>query len=289
MQSAEIARRFLAYFEAQDMPSSPRPASSPTIPRCCSWSPGCSRSSPTCSASRPRRGSGSRTCRSACARWTSKRSARRPGTRRSSRCSATGRSATTSRKARSGLAWELLTKSEADGGFGFPEDRLWATVLHGDDESYALWRDQVGLPESRIQRRGLKDNYWHMGVPGPGGPCSEIYFDKGPGARPRGRPRGGRGPVPGGLEPGLHAGHAVRGARQGRLRRRGPAAVQERRHRHGPGADGVDPAGRRQHLRDRHHLQDPRQGGRAHRAGLRHRPRAATSRSGSSPTTCAAR
>jgi alanyl-tRNA synthetase len=77
-------------------------------------------------------------------------------------------------------AWELLTKSEADGGFGFPEDRLWATVLHGDDESYAIWRDQVGVPESRIQRRGLKDNYWHMGVPGPGGPCSEIYFDKGP-------------------------------------------------------------------------------------------------------------
>ena len=111
----------------------------------------------------------------------------------------------------------------------------------------------------------------------------------GPRARQRGRPRGGRGPVPGGLEPGLHAGHAVGGARQGRLRRRGLAAVQERRHRHGPGADGVDPAGRRQPLRDRHHLQDPRQGGRAHRAGLRHATRAATWRCGSSPTTCAAR
>ncbi len=53
-------------------------------------------------------------------------------------------------------------------------------MLHGDDESFALWRDKIGVPESRIQRRGLKDNYWHMGVPGPGGPCSEIYFDKGP-------------------------------------------------------------------------------------------------------------
>ncbi|HEX4087489.1 MAG TPA: alanine--tRNA ligase, partial [Trebonia sp.] len=77
-------------------------------------------------------------------------------------------------------AWELLTKSVADGGFGFPKEKLWATVLHGDDESYALWRDMIGLPESRIQRRGLADNYWHMGVPGPGGPCSEIYYDKGP-------------------------------------------------------------------------------------------------------------
>ena len=78
------------------------------------------------------------------------------------------------------FAWELLTKSERDGGFGFPEDKLWATVLHGDDEAYAIWRDEIGLPESRIQRRGLKDNYWHMGVPGPGGPCSEIYYDRGP-------------------------------------------------------------------------------------------------------------
>src|SRR5579872_3153163 len=78
------------------------------------------------------------------------------------------------------FAWELLTRPEADGGFGFSEERLWATVLHGDDEAFAIWRDQIGLPESRIQRRGLADNYWHMGVPGPGGPCSEIYYDRGP-------------------------------------------------------------------------------------------------------------
>jgi len=77
-------------------------------------------------------------------------------------------------------AWELLTRSEADGGFGFPEDKLWATVLNGDEEARAIWRDRIGLPEGRIQERGLADNYWHMGVPGPGGPCSEIYYDRGP-------------------------------------------------------------------------------------------------------------
>ncbi len=78
------------------------------------------------------------------------------------------------------FAWELITRSQADGGFGFPEDRLWPTVLHGDDETYAIWRDEIGVPENRIQRRGLADNYWHMGVAGPGGPCSEIYYDRGP-------------------------------------------------------------------------------------------------------------
>jgi len=78
------------------------------------------------------------------------------------------------------LAWELLTRPESDGGFGFPEGRLWATVYSGDDEAYSIWHDAVGVPADRIQRRGLADNYWHMGVPGPGGPCSEIYYDRGP-------------------------------------------------------------------------------------------------------------
>src|SRR6516225_6898605 len=77
-------------------------------------------------------------------------------------------------------AWELLTRSESDGGFGFPGDRLWATVYFDDDEAAQIWHDVVGLPLDRIQRRGLLDNYWHMGVPGPGGPCSEIYYDRGP-------------------------------------------------------------------------------------------------------------
>jgi alanyl-tRNA synthetase len=78
------------------------------------------------------------------------------------------------------FAWELLTGPESEGGFGFPEDRLWVTVYTDDDEAAKLWHDHVGVPEDRIQRRGLADNYWHMGVPGPGGPCSEIYYDRGP-------------------------------------------------------------------------------------------------------------
>jgi alanyl-tRNA synthetase len=77
-------------------------------------------------------------------------------------------------------AWELLTGPESGGGFGFPADRLWATVYHDDDEAAKIWRDIVGLPESRIQRRGMADNFWSMGVPGPCGPCSEIYYDRGP-------------------------------------------------------------------------------------------------------------
>ncbi len=77
------------------------------------------------------------------------------------------------------FAWDLLTRPEADGGFGFAESRLWVTVLHEDDEAAKIWHDVVGVPETRIQRRGLADNYWHMGVPGPGGPCSEIYYDRG--------------------------------------------------------------------------------------------------------------
>ena len=77
------------------------------------------------------------------------------------------------------FAWDLLTGSIVDGGFGFDEDRLWVTVYDDDDEAADIWHRQVGVPRERIQRRGPKDNYWSMGVPGPGGPCSEIYYDRG--------------------------------------------------------------------------------------------------------------
>jgi alanyl-tRNA synthetase len=78
------------------------------------------------------------------------------------------------------LAWELLTSSVESGGYGFDGDRLWCTVYTDDDQALEIWHDAAGVPLDRIQRRGLADNYWHMGVPGPGGPCSEIYFDRGP-------------------------------------------------------------------------------------------------------------
>ena len=78
------------------------------------------------------------------------------------------------------LAWELLTRPIADGGYGFPEDKLWVTVYLDDDEAADIWHKKIGVPKERIQRRDMADNFWSMGVPGPCGPCSEIYYDRGP-------------------------------------------------------------------------------------------------------------
>ncbi|WP_055557550.1 alanine--tRNA ligase [Streptomyces sp. NBRC 110028] len=77
-------------------------------------------------------------------------------------------------------AWELLTGSVADGGYGLDPERLWITVYEQDDEAERIWRDVVGVPAERIQRLGMGPNYWSMGVPGPCGPCSEINYDRGP-------------------------------------------------------------------------------------------------------------
>ncbi|GAA5077002.1 alanine--tRNA ligase [Nocardia iowensis] len=78
------------------------------------------------------------------------------------------------------LAWELISKPQEDGGFGFDPERIWVTAYESDPEAAEIWRRVAGIPEERIQFRDGKDNYWDMGVPGPGGPCSEIYFDRGP-------------------------------------------------------------------------------------------------------------
>ena len=77
-------------------------------------------------------------------------------------------------------AWGLLTNSVEDGGFGLDPERLWVTVYLDDDEAAEIWEKKIGVPVSRIQRMGMEDNFWSMGVPGPCGPASEIYYDRGP-------------------------------------------------------------------------------------------------------------
>ena len=78
-----------------------------------------------------------------------------------------------------GYAWELLTMSESDGGLGFDPDKLWITVYEDDDEAASLWKKIAGVSDDRIQKMGRADNYWSTGQPGPAGPCSEIYYDRG--------------------------------------------------------------------------------------------------------------
>jgi alanyl-tRNA synthetase len=78
------------------------------------------------------------------------------------------------------FAWELVTGSKEKGNYGFDKELVWVTVHENDDEAFSLWKEIAGLPDERIQRRDNKDNFWHTGLPGPGGECSEIYIDRGP-------------------------------------------------------------------------------------------------------------
>ncbi|MEY2954654.1 MAG: hypothetical protein RL530_255 [Actinomycetota bacterium] len=78
------------------------------------------------------------------------------------------------------FAWEFLTGSREDGCLGIDPQLLWVTVYQDDDEAIEIWRDVADVPMERIQRRGMKDNFWSTGQPGPSGPCSEIYYDRGP-------------------------------------------------------------------------------------------------------------
>jgi len=79
-----------------------------------------------------------------------------------------------------GYAWEFLTSSQDQGGLELNPELLWVTVYKDDDESIDIWREIADIPMERIQRRGMKDNFWSTGQPGPSGPCSEIYYDRGP-------------------------------------------------------------------------------------------------------------
>ena len=74
------------------------------------------------------------------------------------------------------LAWNLITRE-----FGLDPERLWITVYHTDDQAFDLWRKISGVPEDRIVRIDTSDNFWAMGDTGPCGPCSEIFYDHGPG------------------------------------------------------------------------------------------------------------
>ncbi|WP_326600112.1 alanine--tRNA ligase [Streptomyces sp. NBC_01803] len=85
-------------------------------------------------------------------------------------------------------AWELLTTPVGDGGYGLDPERLWITVYEQDDEAERIWRDVIGVPAERVQRLGMGPNFWSMGVPGPCGPCSEINYDRGPEFGPEGGP-----------------------------------------------------------------------------------------------------
>ncbi|MBW3659426.1 MAG: alanine--tRNA ligase, partial [Actinobacteria bacterium] len=71
-------------------------------------------------------------------------------------------------------AWELSTEH-----FGLDPERIWATVYEDDDEAEQLWLEETDIPAERIQRLGREDNYWWTHNAGPGGPCSELYYDRG--------------------------------------------------------------------------------------------------------------
>ncbi len=72
--------------------------------------------------------------------------------------------------------WEFITSPE---WLDIPKEKVWATIYEDDDEAYNIWREQVGMPAERIVRLGKEDNFWEIGT-GPCGPCSEVYFDRGP-------------------------------------------------------------------------------------------------------------
>lgn len=78
------------------------------------------------------------------------------------------------------FAYTLLTSPQSEGGFGLDPERLWVTVYEGDQEAFDIWTRDVGFPEERIQRMNMQENYWSTGQPGPAGPDSEIFYDRGP-------------------------------------------------------------------------------------------------------------
>ncbi|MGH8899764.1 MAG: alanine--tRNA ligase [Egibacteraceae bacterium] len=82
---------------------------------------------------------------------------------------------------RDAIAWAFqLSTSPPPHGFGFAPERIWATIYEEDDEAERLWLSETDVPAARIVRRGTEDNFWSLGGAGPCGPCSELYYDRGP-------------------------------------------------------------------------------------------------------------
>ena len=176
------------------------------------------------------------------------------------------------------LAWKLITKD-----FGLKKDKLLVTVYHDDDEAVALWKKIAGFSDDRIIRIATSDNFWAMGDTGPCGPCSEIFIDRGEHiwGGPPGSPE----------EDGdrfLEFWNLVfMQFEQVTKEERAAAAASLDRYRHGAGAHGLHPAGRRQRVRDRSVPSSDRR----HRLRARARTEGSrpSRRSASSPTICAPR
>ncbi len=145
-------------------------------------------------------------------------------------------------------AWEFLTDKK---WLGLDAERLFVSVYQDDDEAAGIWASDIKLPPAKIKRMGEDDNFWPASAPSQGpdgvcGPCSEIFYHAGCQERSRN------------LEPGVHAVQSRgRSARQS-----APAAQQEYRYRHGPGAHGRGAAKRADELSHRHPAAN-RGGGRA--------------------------
>ena len=134
-------------------------------------------------------------------------------------------------------SWEFLTSPE---WVGIDPDRLYPSIYVDDDEAFEIWNKEIGIAPERIFRFGKEDNFWEHGS-GPCGPCSEIYYDRGPEVRLRqaGLHRRLRlRPLHGGLE------QRILPVRQRRPRQLHRAEAEEHRYRHGSGASGVRGAGR---------------------------------------------
>ena len=211
MDSAEIRSRFLRFFEERG--HTVVPSASPdrsTTRRCCSSTPAWCRSSRTSSASRRRRAPRATSVQK-CVRTLDIDEVGKT-TRHASFFQMAGNFSFGDyfKDGAIPLAWELLTEPGRDGGFGFARGPALGHRLPRRRRGVGIWHDNVGVPAERIQRRGKADNYWSMGVPGPGGPCSRDLLRPRPRVRRRGRPDRRRGALPRGLEPRVHAGPSWR-------------------------------------------------------------------------------